>query len=98
MVEVLTDVVALLVVAVSDLRSVVRCPHRGFRTHAVHDRLQGKVHDLPQGGSPHGTVWIRRRFSCGHSAARHPESHPEIVAKATRRLAVEMVRDDVCGL
>ncbi len=92
-VEVLTDLVELLVVAVSDLRSVVRCPHCGFRTRSIHDRRRVKVHDLPHGGRPTVLMWIRRRFACGNCGERHLESHPEIVGKVTRRLATQMVRD-----
>jgi len=50
--EVMEDLVELLVVAVSDLRTVVRCVHCGFLTAKVHDRRRIRVRDLPYGGRP----------------------------------------------
>ena len=82
-----------LVVAVSDLRTVVRCAHCGFLTARVHDRRRVRVHDLPHGGRPTVLVWIRRRFVCGNCDQRHTESHPEMWGRVTRRLARRMVRD-----
>jgi len=92
-VEVLDDVVERLVIAVSDLRTVVRCRRCGGLTARVHDRRRVRVHDLPHGGRPTVLVWIRRRFVCRGCRARQLESHPEIVGKVTRRLARQMVRD-----
>ena len=92
-VEVLEAVMGRLVVAVSDLRTVVRCRHCGFRTVKVHDRRRVQVHDLSHGGRPTVLVWIRRRFSCGNCGERHVESHPEFRGKVTRRLGRQMVRD-----
>jgi len=92
-VEVLEDVVERLVVAVEDLRTVVRCAHCGFLTARVHDRRRVRVHDLPHGGRPTVLVWIRRRFVCGNCDQRHTESHPEMWGRVTRRLARRMVRD-----
>lgn len=91
--EVLVDAVERLVVAVADLRTVVRCPQCGFLTARVHDRRRVRVHDLPHGGRPTILVWIRRRFVCGNCGRRHTESHPEFRGKVTRRLARQMVRD-----
>jgi transposase len=51
-VEVIEDVVERLVVAVQDLRTVVRCPHCGFLTARVDERRRVKVHDLAHGGRP----------------------------------------------
>ncbi|HDH25825.1 MAG TPA: transposase family protein [Actinobacteria bacterium] len=84
-IEVLDDVVERLVVAVSDLRTVVRCPYCGFLTARVHDRRRVRVHDLPHGGRPTILVWMRRRFVCGNCDQRHTESHPEPV-RVHRRL------------
>ncbi len=92
-IEVLDDVVERLVVAVSDLRTVVRCPYCGFLTARVHDRRRVRVHDLPHGGRPTILVWMRRRFVCGNCDQRHTESHPEFCGKVTRRLARQIVRD-----
>ncbi len=82
-----------LVVAVSDLRTVVRCPHCGFLTARVRDRRWQRVHDLPHGGRPTVLVWVRRLFVCGNCDQRHTESHPEMWGRVTRRLALRMVRD-----
>ncbi len=104
-VEVLVDVVERLVVAVSDGRTVVRCPHCGFLTSRVHERRRVRVHDLPYGGRPTMLVWLRRRFVCGNCGERHTESHREILGKVTddrvcpsRQLPVPRHGDDVfCG-
>jgi transposase len=92
-VEVVEDLVERLVVAVVDLRTVVRCGYCGFRTTKVHDRRRVRVHDLPHGGRPTVLVWSRRRFGCANCGERHLERHPEIRGKVTRRLARQMVRD-----
>jgi len=81
------------VVAVCDVRTVVRCRHCGFLTARVHDRRRVRVHDLPHGGRPTVLMWMRRRFSCSNCGERHVEAHPEISGKVTRRLARQMVRD-----
>ncbi len=91
--EVLVDAVERLVVAVEDLRTVVRCPYCGFLTARVHDRRRMKIHDLPHGGRPTLLVWARRRFWCRNCGQRHVESHPEFRGKVTRRLARRIVRD-----
>ena len=91
--EVLVDAVERLVVAVEDLRTVVRCPHCGFLTSRVHDRRRIRVRDLPHGGRLTTLVWMRRRFWCRNCDQRHVESHPEFRGKVTRRLARQMVRD-----
>ncbi len=57
---VLVDPVEQLVVAVEDLRRVVRCPHCGFKTAVVHDRREVKVYDVAQ-GRPTTLRWCRRR-------------------------------------
>jgi len=90
---VLEDVVERLVVAVGDVRTVVRCRHCGFLTARVHDRRRQRVHDLPHGGRPTVLVWVRRRFGCGNCGERHTETHPEMRGKVTRRLGRQMVRD-----
>lgn len=92
-VEVVEDAIERLVVAVQDVRTVVRCPFCGFLTSKVHERRRVKVHDLPHGGRPTTLVWLRRRFWCPNCAERHTESHPEIRGKVTRRLARQLVRD-----
>lgn len=92
-VEVVEDTVERLVVAVQDLRTVVRCPHCGFLTARVGERRRVRVYDLPHGGRATVLMWLRRRFSCRHCGERHTESHPEIRGKVTRRLARQLVRD-----
>ena len=62
-VAVLVDLVDRLVVEISDLRRVVRCPHCGFKTSSVHDRRSYRVHDLGSQGRETTLVWSRRR-SC----------------------------------
>jgi len=91
--EVLSDAVERLVVAVRDSRRVVRCPHCGFLTAKVHETRRVEVADLPYGGRPTTLVWHRRRFTCANCTERHTESHPEIAGKVTRRLARQVVRD-----
>ena len=92
-VEVVEDAVERLVVAVSDLRTVVRCQYCGSLTARVCDRRRVRVCDLAHGGRPTVLVWIRRRFWCPNCDERHLESHPEIRGKVTRRLARQIVRD-----
>ncbi len=93
---VLVDLVERLLIAVEDTRRVVRCPHCGFRTAAVHDRREVKVHDVAQ-GRPTMLVWHRRRFRCDTCEERFLEDHPEIVlgrrTHVTRRLARQLVTD-----
>ncbi len=95
-IAVLVDLVERLVVAVEDLRRVVRCPHCGFKTAAVHDRREVKVHDIAQ-GRPTTLVWNRRRFGCDTCDERFLEDHPEIIlgrrTHVTRRLARQLVVD-----
>ena len=64
MVKVLADVPERLEVLVADARRMVRCPHCGFRTAAVHARRRIRVTDLTHGGRPTTLVWERRRFCC----------------------------------
>lgn len=97
-VEVVEDLPERLVVAVEDVGSVVRCPHCGFKTRAVHDRRQVQVRDLTYGGRPTTLVWLRRRFGCVECGERFlEECHPEFVRNrvtwVTRRLARTLVRD-----
>jgi transposase len=97
-VEVEVDEPERLGVAVEDVRRVVRCPHCGFRTGAVHDRRRVRVRDLTYGGRPTTLVWLRRRFCCEECGERFTEEcHPEFVRNrvtwVTRRLARTLVRD-----
>jgi transposase len=92
-VEVAEDAIERPVVAVQDLRTVVRCPYRGFLASKVHERRQVKVHDLPHEGRPTTLVWMRRRFWCPNCDERNTELHPEMRGKVTRRLARQQVRD-----
>jgi Transposase and inactivated derivatives len=95
--EVVEDNPGRLVVAVEDARSVVRCPHCGFKTARVHDRRRVRVVDLGHGGRA-TTLWWWRRMSCGECGERFlEEPHPEFVHNrrtwVTRRLARRLVRD-----
>ncbi|MGH9052800.1 MAG: transposase, partial [Acidimicrobiia bacterium] len=96
-VEVSEDLPERLVVEVEDTRSVVRCPHCGFKTRKVHDRRRVRVADLTYGGRPTTLIWLRRRFACPGCGERHLEDHPELVSNrmtwVTRRLARTLVRD-----
>ena len=96
-VEVLVDLVEVLVVAIGDLRRVVRCRWCGFTTASVHDRRRYQVCDLPTRGRSTTLVWIRRRFGCSNRSERFWEEHPEIIlgrrTHVTRRLARQLVRD-----
>ncbi len=96
-IAVLVDLVERLVIEVTDTRRVVRCPHCGFKTSAVHDTRRLRVRDLPTGGRPTDLEWIRRRLACLECAQRHWETHPEIIigrrTHVTRRLARQLVRD-----
>lgn len=96
-VAVLVDLIERLVVEVTDLRRVVRCPHCGFKTTKVHDTRRLEVRDLPTRGRPTTLVWVRRRFVCGECTERSWEDHPEIIlgrrTHVTRRLARQLVRD-----
>jgi len=97
-VEVLADLPERLEVLVADARRVVRCPHCGFKTAAVHDRRRVRVTDLEHGGRRTVLVWQRRRFVCGECDERFmEEAHPEFVRNrvtwVTRRLARQLVRD-----
>lgn len=97
-VEVIKDLPELLLVAVEDVRRVVRCPHCGFNTSRVHDRRRVRVTDLTYGGRPTTLMWLRRRFRCGECGKGFlEEAHPEFVRNRvtwiTRRLARTLVRD-----
>jgi transposase len=89
-VAVLVDLIEKLVVEVTDVRRVVRCPHCGFKTTRIHDHRRLVVRDLATRGRPTTLVWVRRRFSCGECSERHWEDHPEIIlgrrTHVTRRL------------
>jgi transposase len=92
------DVPERLEVVVEDVRSVVRCPHCGFKTRTVHDRRRIRVTDLTYGGRPTTLVWLRRRFVCDECGERFlEECHPEFVRNRvtwiTRRLARTLVSD-----
>ena len=95
---VVVDLPERLEVAVADTRSVVRCPHCGFKTTAVHDTRRVRVTDVTYGGRPTTLVWLRRRFHCLECTERFlEETHPEFVRNrvtwVTRRLARTLVRD-----
>lgn len=96
-VAVVVDLVERLVVEITDVRRVVRCPHCGFKTTRVHDTRRLLVRDLPTRGRPTTLVWTRRRFRCSECSERFWEDHPEIVlgrrTHVTRRLARQLVRD-----
>ena len=96
-VAVVVDLIEKLVVEISDVRRVVRCPHCGFKTSRVHDVRRLQVRDLPTRGRPTELLWLRRRFVCGECGERHWEDHPEIMVgrrtHVTRRLARQLVRD-----
>jgi transposase len=96
-VAVLVDLIERLVVEITDVRRVVRCPHCGFKTSRVHDTRRFRVRDLTSNGRPTTLIWVRRRFSCGECAERHWEDHPELIigrrTYVTRRLARQLVRD-----
>lgn len=96
-VVVVVDLIERLVVEVTDVRRVVRCPHCGFKTTRVHDTRRLRVRDLPTQGRPTDLEWLRRRFRCDECEERHWETHPEIImgrrTHVTRRLARQLVRD-----
>lgn len=96
-IAVVVDLVERLMVEITDVRRVVRCPHCGFKTSQVHDDRRLVVHDLPTRGRPTELVWKRRRFRCVECTERHWEDHPEILlgrrTHVTRRLARQLVRD-----
>ncbi len=96
-VAVVVDLIERLVVEITDVRRVVRCPHCGFKTARVHDGRRLRVHDLPTRGRETTLIWRRRRFVCGECSDRHWEDHPEIIlgrrTHVTRRLARQLVRD-----
>jgi transposase len=96
-VAVVVDLIERLVVEITDVRRLVRCPWCGFRTTKVHDTRRLVIHDLPTRGRPTTLEWVRRRFVCGECTERHWEDHPEIIigrrTHVTRRLARQLVRD-----
>jgi hypothetical protein len=78
-VKVLADVPERLEVLVEDLHRVVRCPHCGFRTAAVHDRRRVRVTDLAYGGGPppwcgNGAVSAAGNATNGSWRSRIPSS------------------------
>lgn len=91
--EVLTDTIDALVVAVGSTRSWSRCPHCGFACRDVHDTRTKKIRDLAVSGRRVTLVWHRRRFSCANCAERHLETHDEFEGRLTRRLARALVVD-----
>lgn len=96
-IDVIEDEIESLVVSVTDVRRVSRCPDCGFTTARVHDTRPVRVRDLESHGRPTVLVWQRRRFECGECFERHWEDHPEFIlgrrTHVTRRLARRLVAD-----
>ena len=84
---VLADSPGELVVEVELTVRRLRCAHRGFKCHWVHDGRANKVRDLQVSGRPVRPVWQRRRMVCADCDSRLLEDRPALEGALNARVA-----------
>ena len=90
---VVVDTPTELVVGVSSVKKLSKCPHCGCSWRRVHDRRRREIRDLEHGGRRTVLLWTQRRLVCDHCGKRHIETHPQFQGGLTRRLARRLVQD-----
>ena len=83
---VLADSPGELVVEVEFTVRRLRCAHRGFKCHWVHDGRANKIRDRQVSGRPVRPVRQRRRMVCADCDSRFLEDRPALEGALTARL------------